>query len=282
MARTVVAAPGRMNRKFLLVAVLLAGLSAVLVYAKISAKDNSGGSGSGSGSQQVVVAKQAINQRTTITAEMLQIKSIPGNALVAGAFTKTDDVVGKVTKFPIEANEQVSTTTVIDTTRPTSAQALSLVVPNGHRAMSIQASQVISAGGLILPGDYVDVVWTCCSGRSVVVKTLLRNIQVAAVAQAIVNSGPVGTSSDTKNNPVAADASKPQPDASTVTLLLSPDEAQQVFLAEATGTLRVDLRAVGDQDTPNTPIYRMDQLLPPQEVATLPDDLKPDGYKQAR
>ena len=49
MARSVAggAAPSRLNRKFLFVAVLLAVLSAVLVYAKISATSDSSKSSSG-------------------------------------------------------------------------------------------------------------------------------------------------------------------------------------------------------------------------------------------
>jgi hypothetical protein len=115
---------------------------------------------------------------------------------------------------------------------------------------------------------------------------------VAAVAQAIVSSGPVaglnpavnGTPgagvSSTTGNPVAADAGKPTPDASTVTLLLSPDEAQQVILAEGNGKLRFTLRGFGDQDTPDTPQTLITQLLPIEALSTLPDALKPDGYKR--
>jgi pilus assembly protein CpaB len=283
-------AQGRTNRRFLLVAILLAGLSAALVYAKISASD--GGSTSSqvsAGDQQVVVAKVPIKERTTITAAMVEVKSVPLNSVSVGAITDATGAIGKVTKFPLEANQQLVGSAIIDTSRPVAGAALSYVVPTGKRAMSVSASQVGNAGGLILPGDWIDVVWTCCSDRPVITKTLLRNIQVAAVAQTIVPSGPVNNSATPaagepangpSTNPVAASAAIAVPDATTVTLLLTPQEAQIIFLAESNGKLRMDLRGVGDLDTPDTGYTNVTQpeLLPLDAVSTLPDALKPEGY----
>jgi pilus assembly protein CpaB len=286
---------GRTNRRFLLVAILLAGLSAALVYAKISAND--GGSTATqvtAGDQPVVVAKVPIKERTTITPDMVEVRSVPLNSVTVGALTDITSAVGKVTKFPVEVNQQLVATGVIDTSRPIADAALSYVVPTGMRAMSISASQVGNAGGLILPGDWVDIIWGCCADRSVVAKTLLRNIQVAAVAQSIVPSGPVTNSATPvagasavagagiSSNPVAASASVALPDAATVTLLLTPEQGQILFLAESNGKLRLDLRGVGDQDTTDTGnvIITQPELLPVDALSALPDALKPDGYKR--
>ncbi len=288
-------AQGRTNRRFLLVAILLAGLSAALVYAKISANDTSTSTTVSAGDQQVVVAKIPIKERTTITAAMLEVKSVPLNSVAVGAYGDISTAVGKVTKFPVEVNQQLVGSAVIDTSRPIANAALSYVVPTGKRAMSISASQVGNAGGLILPGDWVDIVWACCSDRVVVSKTLLRNIQVVAVAQTIVPSGPVTTTNTNptvtagapvlapgSTNPVAASDAVAVPDASTVTMLLTPEQAQILFLAEAGGKLRLTARGVGDQDTPDSGyvIVTQPELLPIDAISALPDALKPDGYKR--
>ncbi|HYM15447.1 MAG TPA: Flp pilus assembly protein CpaB [Dehalococcoidia bacterium] len=289
MARTVAGAtPGRTNRKFLIVALLFGAVTAALFYA-VTARG--GGSGSTStpvaGDTQVVVAKVPIQQRTTITADMLQLKSISTSALVGGAYTSINDAVGKVTKFPIEANQQVVSSAVVDVSKPSTVGALSLVIPAGMRAVSIQASQVSSAGGLILPGDYIDLVWTCCDTRPVAVKTILTNIQVAAVAQSVVNAGPVAAGATTANgqpsttgNPAAAAPGQPVPDASTMTLLLKPDQVQLVALAEQSGKLRVDLRGFGDQDATTPAITLFPQLIPIDVFKSLPTALQPDFAKQ--
>ncbi len=278
---------GRLNRRFLLVAILLAGLSAALVYARITATDDgSSGGSAAAGDQRVVVARVAIKQRTTITSDMLEIKNLAGNSITAGAFTSVEEAVGKVTKFPIEINQQVVTTSVVDTSRPVTDAAIAYVVPTGKRAVSIRASQVQTAGGLILPGDWIDIVWTCCSDQEVISKTLLKNVQVAAVAQTIISSGPV--TSTTPNAaagasdgvPIAADQAAIVPDAATISLLLSPEEVQQILLAEGRGQLRATSRGIGDtaiQASVNTLIT---DILPESDVALLPEELKPEGYKR--
>ena len=264
------------------------------IGAKISAGDTSTSTKVAAGDQQVVVAKVPIKERTTITAAMLDVKSVPLNTIALGAFTDVPTAVGKVTKFPVEVNQQLVSAAVIDTSRPITNAALSYVVPTGKRAMSISASQVANAGGLILPGDWVDIVWGCCSDKAIVTKTLLRNIQVVAVAQTIVSSGPVTSANPTaaagapaaapgvSTNPVAASNAIPVPEASTVTLLLTPQEVQILFLAESNGKLRLSERGVGDQDTPDTGyvIITQPQLLPVDALRDLPDALKPDGYKR--
>jgi pilus assembly protein CpaB len=254
---------------------------------------DTGGSSSNSstavGDQQVVVAKVPIKERTTITADMLDVKSVPLNSVATGAFTDPTAVLGKVTKFPVQANQQVLTSSVVDTARPTLGATLAGVVPTGQRGYSIPASQVRNAGGLILPGDWVDVVCLSCDNAPIISKTVLKNIQVVAVAQEIVSSGPVGSSTPTggtgaggtgSTNPIAASAAKPDPGAGSVTVLLNPDQVQLLNLAESSGKLRLDLRGPGDTDLPATAPTLINQLLPIDDLNGLPNELKPEGYKR--
>lgn len=280
MARTIASrAGGRTNRRFLLIALLLSGLSAALLYAALSSKSSDGGAGGGGGTTTVVVAKAPIGASAVIDASMLTTSKVDGDDLILGAFINPEDAVGKITKYPIEANQQIIASAVIDKAAPGAESALAIVVPTGKRAMSIEASQVGNAGGLILPGDYVDLVWTCCD-RPVLSKTIARNIQVAAVAQAI-GVGAAGT--EPGENPVKAGDPEPNPEAVTITLLVTPVEAQQIFLAESFGKIRADLRSVGDADTSDSGVTLITDaaLLPIEAVAALPDELKPEGYKPA-
>ena len=278
MARTVAASQGRTNRRFLLIAVLLGGLAAALVYAKLSTDGGGGGGGSTSAtSAQIVVAKTAIKQRTLVTAEMLELKSVPTNLVVTGAFTSVTDVVGKVTKYPLDANEQIVVTGVVDLSSP-QADALSQVVPTGKRGFSISVSEVKSAGGLVLPGDYVDIVWVCCKDQVALARTVLQNVQVAAISQNIVPSGPAGGSED----PVAAEGTAPKPEAISMTLLVTDQQAHLLLMAENTGDMRAALRGVGDTTIePATLEYTLaTDLLPEAILAGIPEGLWPEGYKK--
>ncbi len=283
MARSVAgAAPGRTNRRFLIIAILFASLSGALFYAWMASQSGSEGGGSAAGgSVQVVVAKAVIKQRTAITAEMLEVKSIPANAVVIGGFATVAEVVGKTAKLPIEANQQVVVSSVVDASGP--ADALAQVVPNGRRGYAISASQVATAGGLVLPGDYVDIYWICCGGKDVLVKTVLQNVQVAALAQNIINAGPVasGDAGGVVEDPVSAGKEEADAAAATITLLVTPEQAHLLFLAEQSGSLRAALRGVNDTTIapPSEDFTTTLELLPLEALQTLPPELWPDGYK---
>jgi pilus assembly protein CpaB len=211
-----------------------------------------------------------------ITSDMLEIRNVGTNGIALDALSDPTTAVGRVTKYPIAANAQIVANAIVDTERP--AGALSEVVPLGRRAMSISASQVGNAGGLVLPGDYVDLVWVCCDGTLLISKTLIRNVQVAAVAQTIVPAAPRAGSLE---NPVPGVDTPPVPDAATVTLLLSPEDAQRVYLAEGRGEFRVALRGDGDEAVNETGSAILTDILTPEEIGRLPDGLRPEGFADA-
>ena len=279
MARSIAgAAPGRTNRRFLVIAVLFAVMSAVLAYTALSRTGGDDGkSGAAAGDTQVVVAKRPIQQNIKVTADMLALKSVPSDTVVAGAFTSVTDAVDKVTRFPLDENQQVGLSAVVGGDAATATGSLAEVVPTGRRAISISSSQTISAGGLILPGDWVDIVWICCDNKAAIAKTVVQNVQVAAVAQEIVSGRASGP-----ENPAPAVNGENQPDATSISLLVTPEEAHRLRLAEVGGQLSVTLRGKGDgniaPDGAETTLIT--DVLPPDIVARLPKAFWPDGYKQ--
>jgi Flp pilus assembly protein CpaB len=141
--------------------------------------------------------------------------------------------------------------------------------------MSINATKVSNAGGLILPGDFIDIIWICCDDKAILAKTVVQNVQVLAIAQTIIDAGP----SQEGSEPVAAGEAEPDPEAVTTTLLLTPDEEHLLFMAELTGELRIGLRGVGDIDRASEDFTTVLELLPLEIVNQLPEELRPDGYK---
>jgi pilus assembly protein CpaB len=296
MARSVTSmAAGRNNRRYVVLAVVLALLSAVLVYATLSRAGDDGGLGSGD-VQTVVVAKEAIPARTEITSSMVELRQVPINARGDQALVSTDDVVGKATRYPVAANEQILASKIVSPELPTEGKALSFVVPEGKRAISISISQVVSAGGLILPGDYVDILgvfnvevsaappsspgqpvysFSMIGGEketleSFYVSTILQNVEVLAVAQTIVDVVPVvgeenGETVSAESQRARNTEEEPLPDATTITLLVTPEQAELLFLAESNGTLRAVVRGFGDSE-------QMD-VRPVTELELLPPDL---------
>ena len=115
------------NRRFIILAVVLGILGAVLVYVAFS-RDTSSGGGNTAGGQAtaVVVAKVDIAARTKVTADMVEVKLIPQDAVSEFTFADPAQVIGQVTRFPITANQQVLSSQVITTTGTTgTSRALS-------------------------------------------------------------------------------------------------------------------------------------------------------------
>ncbi len=274
-------AAGKSNRHYLVLAVVLALLSAVLVYVAISRVDKKEEGGTTVSVATVVVAKEAIPARTEILGSMVELRQVPINARSDLALDTTDEAVGKVTRYPIAANEQILSSKVIAAEFSAGGEALSFIIPEGMRAISISTNQVLSAGGLILPGDYVDIlgVFDLEAGSggetgtrdAYFVQTILQNVEVLAVAQTIVDVAPVvgeengeatsATSAETQRARNSED--EPLPDATTVTLLATPEQAELLFLAESNGTLRAVVRGFGDaEELEVRPVTEL-ELIPP-------------------
>lgn len=255
MARTMTTASlGRVNRRLLLFALILAVLSAILVY---TATSRSGEGGSVAGGIPVVVAKEPINAGTRITAVMLEVQQVPASAVGFQPLTSIDAAVGNVARYPIATNEQVLLSKIVGSSVATSSNVLVNVLEDGTRALAIQTSRVVGAGGLVLPGDHVDILWVPDeveddhSGAML----LAENIEVLAVQETLIDIAPApagvedgdeqavpGTTGDRVRG-VDAEA---VPDASTVTLMVTLSEATRIFCAEHTGSLRLAVRGFGD------------------------------------
>ncbi len=273
--------PARGNRRFIILAMVLGLMGAGLVYVATSRGSSSPSKSSTASDTPAVVAKVDIAARTSITADMLEVKLVPADDRNALGYGTLADVTGKVTRYPISAGEQVLSSKVValDGASVAKGRSLSYVIPQGMRAIAIQTSEISGAGGLVLPGDYVDILidydieFTAPDGTqqkvpSYLVQTLMQNVEVLAVSQTIVDtvtapsaSSDAGTSatptgsSAVSSNPtqvVRNSEAAPQPGASTVTLALSPEDAQKIYLAEQNGKIRLAVRPYGDSE--NLPI----------------------------
>jgi pilus assembly protein CpaB len=280
MARSGAGRPaGRINRRFLMLALVSAALSAMLVYVAISRASGAGKEGESSTTAAVVVAAVDIPARTQITEEMVKVRDVPVDVKPEASYGSVDEVIGKATRYPLSVDEEVTSSKLVSLEPMQGTDSLAFVIPKGMRAISINADQVMSAGGLVLPGDYVDIVgvfdFKKADGNQedkYFVRTILQNVEVLAVAQTIADVPPPaddGTgaaatgSSATQTQSARGSEAKPNPEATTLTLLVEPEKAEWVFLAEENGTLRAIVRSFGDSEVPNVRPIIKTELLPP-------------------
>ncbi len=257
MTQSIASQPlSRVNRRFLFLAVILAALSAVLIYTAISRSSDTGGGAAIASSVPVVVAKANIPAGTTITSQMLDVRLVSQNAVAADAFTTVDTAVGEVVRYPVAANEQLLLSKV--TSAPAIGDApVSYVIEAGKRGLAINTDPVTSAGGLVLEGDYVDVFWvpTDSEGDVTGAQLIAEDVEVLAVDQTIIEipATAPGLQDDTEAAATTGNGERiqgldgiPIPEAVTVTLMVTPDEIQRIFCSEETGEIRLAVRAFGD------------------------------------
>ena len=154
----------RSNRGItLLLALLLATAAAIGAYA-LTGNDSSEVTGAVAVDTPtsvpvvtVAFARVDIAAGTEITADMVEGRPIPVGQKNPHALTDLDRVVGQRAAVAIVADEQI-----LDS-RVTSAvvepvDTFSYDVPVGKRAISIDFDEVVGAGALVQPGDFVDVI----------------------------------------------------------------------------------------------------------------------------
>lgn len=244
----------------LLLGLALGVVAAALIVVYLSGAKSEGGTTSLSGpTVSVVVASQNIAAGTRITAEMVAVKEIPDTVVLAGAFGTSEDVVGQVTVVPVVAGEQI----IPDKVTATGAAAiteygdnppLSLLLEPGERAVSVEITSLVGAGGLIRPGDRVDVILSVKtksdSGSNQIAATVLQNLKVLAIDQDV--AAQVAAAED--GTTVTKNSEGANPTATTVTLATTLVQGEVLALADMCrsnfeGRLAIALRGFGDEST---------------------------------
>jgi pilus assembly protein CpaB len=178
-------------------------VAAILVYVALTREsEGTGGAAGAASTVPAVLAKQDIPARTKITTDMVGLRQMPADDRSELAYTDLSEVVGRVTRYPIATNEQVLSTKVVALEgAAATGDSLSYMIPEGRRAISIGVSEVVSSGGLVLPGDYVDVIgvfdveFRNAQGETETQdkyfsRVILQNLEVLAVAQTLVDAPP--------------------------------------------------------------------------------------------
>jgi pilus assembly protein CpaB len=225
------------NNKFALVlALLCASIASFLIYKVI--KESSKPKMAVIPKTNVVVAKVIIPARSIVTVEQIELKAVPLEALSKDTAQKIEDVVGSITKSEILDGESINLNRLV---RKGESIGLSFVIPQGMRAITIAMNEVIGVAGFIKAGEKVDIVGIVQSKteNTSIAWTVLQAVEVLAVSQ------DMGTpANDPKNNNNTTSKVNEAKVGTSVTLAVTPLQAEKVALAEEKGSLRLTLRPV--------------------------------------
>ena len=241
--------PERANRLLFAAAVLFAALAAALVFVALQRGGEESSGGAPAASASVIVTARDIPANSRLTADMLELRSISPDAILAGAYANIEPLIGLPVRFPLEKGEQL-TPLKVGLNAIEDEKDLSLVLPEGKRGFAVEVTEVTGVGGLLLPGNSVDVIAVFDESATGVDKavTLLQNIEVLSVAQEAQEPVPAlaEESGGTGLNGRRPDDVERQPGARTVTLAVTPPEAQLLALAQQNGSLWLTLRPFED------------------------------------
>ena len=182
--------------------------------------------------QDIVVAAQDIPPGTTLNDEaikkgMIKTTPWPKSSIPAGAFSSPQQIVGKVNRVKIMANEPI-----LESRLAGEGAGLTVRLEAGKRAMAVRVDEIIGVSGFIVPDDRVDIILTTtplgAAGDAKISKIVLQNKRVLSVAQ----------STEQKDG-------KPQL-ARSITLEVTPEEAEKLSLISSEGQVAMALRGLGD------------------------------------
>jgi pilus assembly protein CpaB len=219
--------------------------------------------------QNVVVAGKDIPPGTTFTDKSIKeglVKSIqwPKASVPAGSFATPQQVLGKVVKVKVVAGEPL-----LESRMAGEGAGLTVRLTPGNRAVAVRVDEVIGVSGFIMPDDRVDVIVTTLPpGKSSkddkISKIVLQNKRVLSVAQNLEQK-------EGKAQVVRS-----------ITLEVTPEEAEKLTLSSQEGQIILALRAPGDEDVAKTAGSNKRDLLSvsaPHQRARAPQMASPDKYK---
>jgi pilus assembly protein CpaB len=174
----------------------------------------------------VVAAAQDLPAGRRLQGENLKLITLDRRDVPKGAFLKTGDVVDRAATVPLTAGELVLTSKLA---AKGSGEGLMALIEPGMRAVSVQINEISGVSGFIQPGSRVDILFTrVFSNGDAATTTILQNVKVIAYGRQL----------DASRTDAATAAARP----TVATVLVTPDEAERLVLAEQRGRIQLVLR----------------------------------------
>lgn len=191
---------------------------------------------------EVLVARTDIGLGQVAGEGQFRWQTWPKDAVSPGFITQASggmkamrELSGAIARVPMMPGEPITYQKLI---KAGQGGVLSAILPAGMRAIAVRIKEETAVGRLVLPNDHIDVILIrrlrSKAGEEHVSDTLFRNVRVLAVGQQI----------ETKEGKKTAEGS-----ANTVTLELTPRQAEVLSRASSMGEISLSLRSIADLAT---------------------------------
>lgn len=182
----------------------------------------------------VVVAALPIARGVTLQPPLLKVVAYPAGSVPAGGFA----AIGQLTNPQRSALRDLAPDEPIlmsEVSGPGGRVTLSGVLDAGMQAVAVRSNDVSGVGGFVLPGDRVDVLLTRSATQggdqqSSITQIVAENVRVLGVDQ---------SDNDQSDHPTVA---------RSVTIEVTPVQAQVIALGQSVGSVSLSLRHVADNE----------------------------------
>jgi len=186
--------------------------------------------------EPIFVASADIGMGDELTPENIKLEAWPKDRVPAGAMMKLEEIENRRTRTRLYAGEPVLEAKLFSA--GASAQGGSVLIPKGMRVVSVKVDNVSSSSGMILPGDRVDVLvhMVANEGRGIPetsTRTFLQDVKVFAVNDLYTRD--------------PRDKDETSISAKTISLLVTPQQAELITLASEVGSIRLTMRSLDDE-----------------------------------
>lgn len=193
----------------------------------------------------VVVASKDLPEGAVLSGSTIEARDYPIGTIPEGAYMSTDSLMGRVTRVPVFAGEAI----VPGRLAPLgTGPGLEVKIAAGHRAMAVRIDDVAGISGLLQPNSRVDVLVTirdnAANRQTPVAKLFMENMRVLSVGTTVDR--------DVDGKPIKA---------TSVTLEVTPDEAERLAVAAHEGSIQLVLRGFGDPASVKTTGARTSDVL---------------------
>ena len=226
------------NKRFLMLAAGVAGLTAVLAVTYLS----SAGEGLEAGGEKVtvLVAASDIPAGVKLTEDLLTTADIPKAYLPTGYFEELEKVQDRLAIAPMVAGEPVL---MVRTSAPDAKHGIAYLLKKGERAKTISVDSASGLAGLIKPGNEVDLLATVPDPNNThrrIGTPVLQKARVIAVGDRLLGEVRAPEEEAVENQSGIEYQG-------TVTLAIPTEKTGLVSLLEDLGNLKMVLRATGDE-----------------------------------
>ena len=246
----------------LAIAIVIGGVAAYLVNMQLKQKVDALGAGPAQlvETKPVVVAAINMDIGERLIPSMLKTVDWPVEGIPEGAYTDAVAAIGESSegesledpKIVLQTIQKGEVVLPYKLSGPGGRGGLAPHIPDDMRAITISVNEIRGVAGFVLPGNHVDLLLTSNLGqksKKLSTRVLLQDVVVLGVAQDI---------SQKKNEPKVV---------KSVTLLVTPKQAQMLALAQKMGGLTLVLRKEGDTSTYDDEPVTLANLLSEKEVA---------------